>query len=165
MDHRNRQRRLRQCRPYMRRHIVRPFVLMPIARIVLRRQPLEIIRQIAHHVRVRVLLNRQRCRRVLHEHRQQSRLNLQRRNPLRHLSRERIKPFSARRNLQCMRVLRHSGSAFIRVHRRPIYSYSRSSAGAYNSPSEIRTPNRAIETNPSTPECSRSTQLPSSCFE
>ena len=61
----------------MRRHIVRTFVLMPVPRIVLRREPFKKIRQIPDDVRIRILLNRERSRGVLHKHSQQSSLNLQ----------------------------------------------------------------------------------------
>ena len=68
--------RLRQRRADVRRHVVRTFGRVPVARVVFRRQALEEIRQIEHHVGIGILLNHQRRRSVLDEDRQQARLEL-----------------------------------------------------------------------------------------
>ncbi len=64
---RNRELRLRQSRSDMRGHIVGAFECVPVPALILANQPLEKLIEIEHHIRVGVLLNCERRRRMLNK--------------------------------------------------------------------------------------------------
>ena len=84
--HRNAELRLGQRRLDVRRHVVRPFVLMPIAGI-LRHQPAKECLEVGADVGIGVLLHQQRGRRVPAPDRQQAGADRLRRDPATHLVR------------------------------------------------------------------------------
>ena len=101
--HRNRKLRQSERRANVRRHVVRPFARVPVQAIILRHQPVEKRIQIVHYVRI--LLNGQRRRRVLHEDRQQPALDRAIAQPPGDRPRDFVQPFAVRRDLQAVRKL------------------------------------------------------------
>ena len=69
---RNRQLRLRESRPDMRRHIVRTLGRVPVQARIFRDQAGKEIGQVGHHVGIGVFLNHERRRGVLAENSQQA---------------------------------------------------------------------------------------------
>src|ERR1700693_4536371 len=92
----------------MRRHVVAAFGGVAKPRSILRNQPLEKLAEIAAHIRIRILLNCQRYRRVLDENRQQAALNLLRPEPLPHVARDVVEPLASRVYVQLALTLLHS---------------------------------------------------------
>src|SRR5947209_4219591 len=92
----------------MRGHVVRTFRRVPVMWIVLRRDSLEVVRQIFDNVRIRVLLNAERSRGVLNKQCQQTCLDAATPNPCRDLGSEVVEALAPGADSQPVRELLHS---------------------------------------------------------
>ncbi len=80
---------------------------MAVAGIVFRRDPLEVIGEVANYIRIRILLNQQRCGRMLTEQRQQPSLDTRPANPGFHFASEVGKALAAGPDLELIDCLPH----------------------------------------------------------